>query len=39
MPRTGLTIGTRQDVDDGEIIALAKRADDLGYDTVGTGHN
>ena len=37
MPRTGLTIGTRQDVDDGEIIALAKRADDLGYDTVWTG--
>ena len=35
--RTGLTIGTRQDVDDGEIIALAKRADELGYDTVWTG--
>ena len=37
MQRTGLTIGTRQDVDDGEIIALAKRADELGYDTVWTG--
>ena len=37
MGRTGLTIGTRQDVDDGEIIALATRADELGYDTVWTG--
>ena len=37
MRRTALTIGTRQDVDDGEIIALARRADELGYDTVWTG--
>ena len=37
MQATGLTIGARVDVDDGEIIALAQRADELGYDTVWAG--
>ena len=37
MRRAGLTLGTRQDVDDGETIALVTRADELGYDTVWTG--
>ncbi len=37
MRRAGLTLGTRQDVDDGETVALVTRADELGYDTVWTG--
>ena len=39
MEVTGVSIGSRWDVDNGEIIDLARRADDLGYDTLWTGES
>ena len=37
MEVTGLSIGSRRDIDNDEIIALARRADELGYDTMWAG--
>ncbi len=39
MEVTGLSIGSRRESTDEEIIALARRADALGYDTVWTGES
>ena len=38
MERMGLTVGSRRDNDE-EVIALTRRADQLGYDTVWTGES
>ena len=39
MEATGLNIGSRRDTGNDEIIAIASRADELGYDTVWTGES
>ena len=37
MELTGLSIGSRRNTDDAEVIAVASRADELGYDTLWAG--
>ena len=39
MGATGLSIGSRMDVDNDGIIALARRADELGYDSLWVGES
>ena len=39
MELTGLALGSRRDTDNDEIIALARRADELGYDTIWAGES
>ena len=39
METTGLSIGSRRDTDNEEIIAVARRADELGYNTMWTGES
>ena len=39
MELTGVSIGTRRDDDDAEILAIARRADELGYHTLWTAES
>ena len=39
MPATGLTIGSRWKIENDKLIALARRADELGYDSIWAGES